>query len=175
MKEINVDGRVYVDKEELMELIKKHKKLSLEGKEKGFIEGDAGKRMSAFLALNHLGATLRTEPPKHAAIAVVSEEGLAYFSHWEKLSKDMPKPLRDMFAVCGVHGGDSMPKFTDDPSKAMEFDDFDFAREMAKRIERFTGNAYAVRYDSIQNEECRELLKDFHWFRERLSSLEVGN
>lgn len=77
LTEINVDGRVYVDKKELVKLIRKHKRKARVGQETGFIEEEEGKRMAAFMALNHLQAQICEREAMEAAernVAQVDEE-----------------------------------------------------------------------------------------------------
>lgn len=79
MNEIEVNGRTYVDKEELLSLIKEHKMKARVGKEPGFIEEEEGKRMAAFMALNHLQAEICEREAMEAAkrnIAQLDEEKL---------------------------------------------------------------------------------------------------
>ena len=79
LTEINVDGRVYVDKKELVKLIREHKKETKAGKKPGFIEEEEGKRMAAFMALNHLQAEICEREAMEAAernVAQVDEEKL---------------------------------------------------------------------------------------------------
>lgn len=67
LREITVDGRVYVDKKELVKLIREHKKETKAGKKPGFIEEDEGKRLSAYMALNHLQAKVCEREAMEAA------------------------------------------------------------------------------------------------------------
>ena len=54
----NLHGIDYVKLTELNDLIREMKKKAQAGTEPGYIEPDEGRRMSAMLALNHLGAAL---------------------------------------------------------------------------------------------------------------------
>ena len=54
----NIHGIEYVKLTELNELIRDMKRKASKGTEPGYIEPDKDKRMSAMLALNHLGAVL---------------------------------------------------------------------------------------------------------------------
>lgn len=67
LREITVDGRVYVDKKDLVKLIREHKKETKAGKKPGFIEEDEGKRLSAYMALNHLQARVCEREAMEAA------------------------------------------------------------------------------------------------------------
>jgi hypothetical protein len=57
----NIHGIDYVKVSELNDLIRDMKRKAQAGTEPGYIEPDEGKRMSAMLALNHLGAVLNKE------------------------------------------------------------------------------------------------------------------
>lgn len=57
----NIHGIDYVKLTELNDLICEMKRKAQEGTEPGYMETDEGKRMSAMLALNHLGAVLNKE------------------------------------------------------------------------------------------------------------------
>lgn len=57
----NIHGIDYVKLTELNELIRDMKQKAAAGTEPGYMESDAEKRMSAMLALNHLGAVLNKE------------------------------------------------------------------------------------------------------------------
>ena len=57
----NLHGIDYVKLTELNDLIREMKKKAQAGTEPGYIEPDEGRRMSAMLALNHLGAVLNKE------------------------------------------------------------------------------------------------------------------
>jgi len=57
----NIHGIEYVKLTELNELIRDMKQKASEGTEPGYIEPDKSRRMSAMLALNHLGAVLNKE------------------------------------------------------------------------------------------------------------------
>ena len=62
-KEITLDGEKYVSKKDLLAAIKGMKKDSMEGTKPGYIQEKKGRRLAAFLALNHLGAEL-TRPER---------------------------------------------------------------------------------------------------------------
>lgn len=170
IKEITVDGRVYMDKEELRELVKEYKHKYFEGKEPGFMCDDEGKRISAFVALNHLQAALLNDKErdemyerakkrverqkKHDAIIAITrdEDGsytMEYFIEWTTLFKGTKREMR-------------VPIFGDVPAFAMEFDDTEFAKEQAKKIkERFFNDedtVAAVPYTDILTEVGRDLL-----------------
>ena len=57
----NIHGIEYVELTELNELIRDMKQKAAAGTEPGYMEPDKDKRMSAMLALNHLGAVLNKE------------------------------------------------------------------------------------------------------------------
>lgn len=59
--EITVNGRVYVDKEELSALIKSEKMKFLDGTKKGYIAKEESERIAAMLSLNRLQAILHRE------------------------------------------------------------------------------------------------------------------
>ena len=172
MNEIEVNGRTYVDKEELLALIKEHKMKARAGKEPGFIEKDDGKRHAAFLALNHLEAAIRykdaLEAAKHrtvtletvkeraeklkmqrAIIAIADSEcgerTMKYFVAWIKGAKD----------------GDSVPLFSTDWESAMAFDDAGFAKIQAEKIRPYfdeKDSVEVVRYSDISSVVGRRLM-----------------
>lgn len=163
MNEIEVNGRAYVDKKELLALIKEHKMKARAGEEPGFIEKDEGKRLAAFLALNHLGAAIRykdaVEAAKHRtvtfervkgraeklkkqrAIIVIAdgdggERTMSYFVAWVKV-KDGKAALNGVhkrLLRSGLKAGDSVPLFSTDWERAMVFDDTEFAKIQAEKI-----------------------------------------
>lgn len=186
LKEITVDGRVYVDKKELRELIREHKWKARKGEEPGFIEKDEGKRNAAFLALNHLQAALmsdeerivcfdevmkkRAEKKGHAAIVAITKDekepdgyAMDYFVMWSKLMPDSPELIKKAFEACDLKEGDSMPMWCNDPAQAMEFDDYGFAKETAKKIKEQFFNVedevFAAHYEEILTESGRKFIR----------------
>ena len=170
IKEITVDGRVYVDKEELRSLIKDYKKKFMAGTEEGFIEEDKGKRYASFFALSHLQAALlndkereemydrakkRVERQKHhdAIVAITKGEDdsyeMEYFVKWIVIFRGTKREKR-------------VPIFGDVPAFAMEFDDKEFAEATAEKIKKRFFNdedtVMAVPYADIMTEAGRSLL-----------------
>jgi hypothetical protein len=132
-EEINVNGRVYVDKEQLMQLIKDEKKYTLAGTEPGYICDDEGQRTAAFLALNHLGALLRKKEldakyNRPAGQWVIcspygSEDGV--FVYLSGYCKHVPG-----------RGGKETPVFKEDVTQAILFEGREDARETIREIEK---------------------------------------
>lgn len=135
--EIELNGRKYVDKEQLRALIKEHKKKAKEGTEPGFIERDSGKRLAAYMALNHLGAALTTDEEREAAMRRImnspkiivhfDENGdAAFFRMWCRNS-----PLIKEF---GIREGDSVPVFSTEYRDALVFKDGEMAKKQLQKI-----------------------------------------
>lgn len=186
LTEINVDGRVYVDKEELRKLIVEHKCETLKGEKHGFIEKNEEKRRAGYMALNHLQAALMSDEERivcldkmmkksaekkgHAAIVAITKDekepdgyAMNFFVMWSKLMPDSPESIKQVFDACGFKEGDPIPMWIDDPVQAMEFDDYGFAQETAKKIkEKFFSDedqVFAAHYEEIQTESGRKFIR----------------
>ena len=162
--EIDLNGRKYVDKEELRALIKEHKKKAKAGTEPGFFEQNSGKRLAAYMALNHLGAALATDEERETAmrnilnspkiIVHLNENGdAAFFRMWCKNS-----PLKKEL---GLKEGDSVPVFSTEQEDALVFADAGMAQ---KQIEKITGmfpkfgkRLSALNPGKMSREQWREL------------------
>lgn len=131
-KEITLDGEKYVSKKDLLAAIKGMKKDSMEGTKPGYIQEKKGRRLAAFLALNHLGAEL-THPerekyiyenitnPKQIIVSVNMEnqETFLYFRGWCKHIADRRE---------------NVPIFSEDPNEAVEFSTYETAEKIAEHI-----------------------------------------
>lgn len=132
LEEINLDGKIYVNKAELRALIKSEKGKVLAGTEKGYIEKQKGRRIAAFLALNHLSMLINKREidqykhdnithQKHIIMSVNMEEQecFLYFRGW-----------------CNHVPGSTgyVPIFTEDPTEAVEYDEEVTARKIADQI-----------------------------------------
>ena len=122
IKEIAVDGEVYVNKEELMDLIRGEQKRYREGTEPGYLNLKKKQAISVDLALNHLKVLLckrfydqlRADMFQYLIAGKSDETGtLVYFSHWCMYTPDREGQV---------------PVFVQDPNEAHRFDN----REMAQ-------------------------------------------
>ena len=162
--EIELNGRKYVDKEELRALIKEHKKKTKEGTEPGFIENDSGKRRAAYMALNHLGAALTTDEEREESmrrilnspkiIVHLDENGdAAFFRMWCKNS-----PLKKEL---GLKEGDSVPVFSEKYEHALVFADAGMAQKQIEKIgkmfPKFGERLSALNPGKMSREQWREL------------------
>ena len=167
--EIELNGRKYVDKEELRALIKEHKKKTKEGTEPGFIEQDSGKRLAGYMALNHLGAALTTNEERETAmrnilnspkiIVHLDENGdAAFFRMWCKNS-----PLKKEL---GLKEGDSVPVFSTEQEDALVFADAGMAQKQIEKIgkmfPKFGERLSALNPGKMSKEEWRGLAALFY-------------
>ena len=116
LKEITVDGRVYVDKVELLKLIKDEKKRHLDSKEKGYLHSDRDKALAAVFSLNHLAVLINKkyyEEVHHRieskVIVTLGAESFLYFKYF-----CTHVPGRE---------GKQTPVFTEDPKEALLMQD----------------------------------------------------
>ena len=167
--EIELNGRKYVDKEELRALIKEHKKKTKEGTEPGFIEQDSGKRLAGYMALNHLGAELTTDDERKEAmwnilnspkIIVHLDEngGASFFRMWCKNS-----PLKKEL---GMEEWDSVPVFSERYEDALVFADERMAQKQMEKISKmfpkFGERLSALNPGKMSREEWRGLAVLFY-------------
>ena len=167
--EIELNGKKYVDKEELRALIREHKKKTKEGTEPGFIEQDSGKRIAAYMALNHLGAALTTDEEREESmrrilnspkiIVHLDEKGnAAFFRMWCKNS-----PLKKEL---GLKDGDSVPVFSERYEDALVFADAGMAQKQIEKISRlfpiFGKRLSALNPGKMSREQWRELAVLFY-------------
>lgn len=167
--EIELNGRVYVDKEELRALIREHKKKAKAGTEPGFIEEDSKKRLAAVMTLNHLGAELITDKERETAmrnilnspkiIVHLDENGNAsFFRMWCKNS-----PLKKEL---GLKEGDSVPVFSTEQEDALVFSDAGMAHKQIEKITelfpKFGERLSALNPGKMSMEQWRELAVLFY-------------
>ena len=167
--EIELNGRVYVDKEELRALIKEHKKKTKEGTEPGFIEWDNGKKEAAYMALNRLGAALTTDKERETAmrnilnspkiIVHLDKNGNAsFFYMWCKNS-----PLKKEL---GLKEGDSVPVFSTEQEDALVFEDAGMAQKQIEKITelfpKFGKRLSALNPGRMSREKWRKLAVLFY-------------
>lgn len=127
LKEITVDGLVYVDKVELLKLIKDEKKRHLDSKEKGYMHSDKVTAIAAVYSLNHLAVLINKKyydevhrRIESKVILMLGEEGFVYFKGWCD-----HVPGRENKAT---------PIFTEDPSEAALFLEEDGCEEVERKI-----------------------------------------
>lgn len=169
VKEIELNGRKYVDKEGLRALIKEHKKKTKEGTEPGFIEWDNGKKEAAYMALNHLGAALTTDEEREEAmrnilnspkIIVHLDEngGASFFRMWCRNS-----PLKKEL---GLKEWDSVPVFSERYEDALVFADAGMAQKQMEKIGKmfpiFGERLSALNPGKMSREQWRELAVLFY-------------
>jgi hypothetical protein len=116
LSEINLDGRVYVDKLELLKLIKDEKKRHRESKEKGYLHSDRAEALAAEFSLNHLAVLVNKQYYEEVhrrigskVIVVLGKESFLYFEGFRT-------------HVAGREGKQT-PVFTEDPKLAMLMQD----------------------------------------------------
>lgn len=170
MNMIEVDGKKYVDREELLALIKEHKQKAKEGKEPGFIEEDKDKRMAAYLALNHLGAALRTDEERKESIERLKKGRkmichydangeVSFFSFWCKHVAEQNEDYKKVMRRLGINEGESVPVFTTNEKEAMIFEHADMADFQIEKITGMYGEAFGKRLHAIPP----ALMKDNGW------------
>ena len=128
LTEIVVDGKTYVDKQELLALISSEKKKCMAGIEPGYINPKKNQRIAATMSLNHLGVLvnkpfydeLHKDMFRYLVASSGGEDGLTlYLRGWCE-------------HVPGMNGKE-MPVFGPDPHEAVRFDTREeAAREIAK-------------------------------------------
>lgn len=192
LNEITVNGRVYVDKEELRKLIREHKKKADEGTEAGFIEPDKGKRMAAVMALNHLGSVLTTKEERDAEMERIrrkqkvifhydkEKDEFTYFRFWCKNTPDKGKEFKALMEEIGIGEGQSVPVFSSEPGDAMRFADTDAASGCKAKIEELfpvmADNLHISVWDIPMSEAGRRLLRILHgWGSESFEDLDDDN
>lgn len=130
LDEITVDGKIYIDKRQLMALIREEKQKNLQGTEKGYIRKEEGQRIAAMLALNHLAAIINKKyydtvvhPRINSHLIVTTgPECFLYFKGW-------------CYHVPGREGKPT-PTFSEDPNDAVTFADLDQCECTASSITR---------------------------------------
>ena len=167
--EIELNGRKYVDKEELRALIREHKKKAKAGTEPGFIEWDNGKKEAAYMALNRLGAVLTTDKEREESMRRIlntpkiivhfDENGdAAFFRMWCKNS-----PLKKEL---GLKEGDSVPVFSTEYEDALVFQDAGMAQKQIEKIgkmfPKFGERLSALNPGKMRREQWRELAVLFY-------------
>lgn len=178
LTEINVDGRVYVDKEELRKLIGEHKCETLKGEKHGFIEKNEERRRAGYMALNHLQSVIFSDEAMDAAkkrvdkmkkqrviIAFTTDKSgerkMDYFTAWIKMKSDLPEKVRKQLQEIGLKENESAPMFASDWQEAMVFDDAEFAKKQAERVKEFfdeNDEVISVPYLHIATKGGRRLL-----------------
>lgn len=111
LKEITVDGRVYVDKVELLKLIKDEKKRHRESKEKGYLHSDREKAFAAEFSLNHLAVLINKKYYEQVHRRIESKVIVV-------LGKECFLYLKGFYPMPG-QAFDTTPVFTEDPNEAM--------------------------------------------------------
>ena len=178
INEIEVDGKKYVDKEELGSLIKEHKAKTKEGTEPGFIEENEEKRLAGYLALNHLQSVIfsdeamdrakkRVDKMKKQRVIVAfttKEDGSRqadYFTAWIKMNPELPEKVQKQLIDIGLTEDKSAPMFSSEWEEAMVFDDPEFAKIQAERVRAFfdeNDEVISVPYLHIAIKSGRRLL-----------------
>lgn len=123
LDEVTVNGRVYVDKVQLLQLIRDEKRKCTEGTETGYIMPKKKQRIAATLALNHLATLVdkrrynriheEINDPRYVVLATGSPDGnFLYFRGWCEL----------------VEPGKSTPVYSEDPNDAVLYETKDAAQ-----------------------------------------------
>lgn len=132
LDEVTVDGRVYVDKEQLMALIKEEKRLSMEGTEPGYMMPKKQQRIAAMLALNRLSVLLRkremdemkAKDPYYLVAKLSEETGVLCYLSGYRLS--VPDHIHEL-----------TPVFSENPNEAMRLMPEDARKRMIEINKRF--------------------------------------
>ena len=132
LEEIELNGKKYISKAELNALLRSEKRKVLDGTEPGYVEPKKGRRMAAFLSLNHLGVLVNKREldqykhdnithQKHIIVSVDMEkqECFLYFRGW---CNHVPGRSGDV------------PIFTEDPTEAVEYEEEVTANKIAEQI-----------------------------------------
>lgn len=129
LDEITIDGREYVDKKELLALIKDEKKRHMEATEPGYLHQKKSHKIAAAGSLNRLAVLvnkrfydeLNKDVCKILIACAGGENGLiAYFRGW---CNHVPG-----------EAGKPMPVFSEDPHDAVRFESRDEAKKTIKTI-----------------------------------------
>lgn len=127
LKEITVDGRVYVDKVELLKLIKDEKMRHRESKEKGYLHSDREQAFAAEFSLNHLAVLINKKFYEEVhrrieskVIVTLGKESFLYFKGW-----CVYVPGRE---------GKNTPVFSEDPKEAVLFGEEDGCEKVEREI-----------------------------------------
>lgn len=168
LDEVNVNGRDYVDKEQLLKLIKDEKKRHMDGTESGYLHQSKEQKFAASFALNHLAVLIRKkfyealcEDISKFVIVAGGDQVLMYFRGW-------------CGAVPGEHGK-PMPVFSAYASEGMRFDTFEDAKDTLQEIlkEHPMVNAIPVKTGMTRYKHTRQTIHSILGWPENRDPKEV--
>lgn len=141
IKVITIDGEQYVNKRDLLAVIKEMKRLHMDGTEPGYIETKKGRKIAAMLALNKLGAVLNYKE----AMAVAEERVKAIEKEKAEKERGNRSIILNASGECFLYfrgwckhiagyDGKCVPVFSEDPNDAVEYDTVGHAARMIDQI-----------------------------------------
>ena len=153
LKEITVDGRVYVDKAELLQLIKDEKKRHRESKEKGYLHKDRENALAAEFSLNHLAVLVNKKYYEEVHHRIESKVIVV-------LGKECFLYLKGFCTHVPGRDGKQTPVFTEDPREALLMQD----DEECETVERDINTEYP-------NMKLQHCCANFPWQEGMLRSM----